>query len=53
MAKYRNRMVHFYDEITPTELFGIVTGHLDDFGTILGAINRWLSRSPPGVQGGA
>lgn len=46
MAKYRNRMVHFYDEITPPELHGIVTQHLDDFATILGAITRWLAQHP-------
>lgn len=25
MARYRNRMVHFYDEILPSELYGILT----------------------------
>src|SRR5262245_27452667 len=28
MARYRNRMVHFYDEITESELFGILTAEL-------------------------
>lgn len=31
MAGYRNRMVHFYDEITPGELYTIVTKNLEDF----------------------
>ena len=30
MARYRNRMVHFYDEITDQELFNIVTTELGD-----------------------
>jgi uncharacterized protein YutE (UPF0331/DUF86 family) len=30
MAGYRNRLVHFYDEITPHELYRIVTGDLGD-----------------------
>ena len=30
MAGYRNRMIHFYDEVTPSELFEIVTKNLDD-----------------------
>jgi uncharacterized protein YutE (UPF0331/DUF86 family) len=53
MAKYRNRMVHFYDEITQPELHGIVTRHLDDFGTILGAINRWIAQHPDRVKDGS
>ena len=38
MARYRNRMVHFYDEITETELFGILTGELADIETSITAI---------------
>ena len=30
MAGYRNRMVHFYKEIAPEELYQIITNHLDD-----------------------
>lgn len=30
MAGYRNRLVHFYDEITPPELYRIVTRDLGD-----------------------
>lgn len=51
MARYRNRMVHFYDEVTPAELHGIVTGHLDDFPRILAAITGWLAQHPERVQG--
>jgi uncharacterized protein YutE (UPF0331/DUF86 family) len=31
MAGYRNRLVHFYKEITPEELYQIVVNHLRDF----------------------
>ena len=37
MARYRNRMVHFYDDITPLELYGILT---ESGGT-------WRRSSPP------
>jgi uncharacterized protein YutE (UPF0331/DUF86 family) len=30
MAGYRNRMVHFYDEIKPAELYKIITRKLND-----------------------
>lgn len=30
MAGYRNRLVHFYDEVTPSELYGIITKNLSD-----------------------
>jgi len=53
MAKYRNRMVHFYAEITQPELHAIVTQNLDDFGLILGAINRSLARNPDRVKQGS
>ena len=35
-----------YDDITPSELHGIVTQHLDDFARIIGAITRWLAQHP-------
>ena len=46
MARYRNRMVHFYDEITETELFGILTGELADIETSMSAITGWLAAHP-------
>lgn len=35
MAGYRNRMVHFYHEITPEELHEICLGHLDEIKLLL------------------
>jgi len=39
MAGYRNRMVHFYHEITPEELHEICLNHLDEIRLLL---NRML-----------
>lgn len=50
MAKYRNRMVHFYNEITVSELYGIITEELDDFAAVQGAITAWLRHHPEQVN---
>jgi uncharacterized protein YutE (UPF0331/DUF86 family) len=42
MAGYRNRMVHFYANITPEELFGIIQGDPEDFYTFLSCIGQVL-----------
>ena len=42
MAGYRNRMVHFYDEVTPTELFGIFQSDLGDLEGVLDALRAWI-----------
>ena len=46
MARYRNRMVHFYDEITDEELFRILTGELGDIENVVSAVNEWLAAHP-------
>lgn len=46
MARYRNRMVHFYDDITPSELYGILTRERGDIEEILAAIQAWLDAHP-------
>ena len=50
MAGYRNRMVHFYREITPEELHEICLDHLDEIKLLLDrmlqAINKKESGSP-------
>jgi uncharacterized protein YutE (UPF0331/DUF86 family) len=46
MARYRNRMVHFYDEITSRELYGILTRERGDVGEILTSIQHWLDAHP-------
>lgn len=46
MARYRNRMVHFYDDVTPGELYGILASRRGDVEEILTAIQRWLAAHP-------
>lgn len=46
MARYRNRMVHFYDEITATELHAILAGERGDVEAVLNAILGWLAEHP-------
>lgn len=46
MARYRNRMVHFYDDITPRELYGILARERGDVEEILASIQRWLEAHP-------
>lgn len=46
MARYRNRMVHFYDDVTPRELYGILTDERTDVEEVLATIQRWLSEHP-------
>ena len=40
MAGYRNRMVHFYHEITPEELHEICLDHLDEIKLLLDRMLR-------------
>jgi len=46
LAGYRNRMVHFYDEITTDELYHICHEQLGDVERILTAILKWLNSHP-------
>ncbi len=45
MAGYRNRMVHFYHEIQPDELYEICHSHLDDLEKVLGELLLWVKQS--------
>lgn len=42
MAGYRNRLVHFYAEITPEELHGLLNHNLGDIETFLKAVKSVL-----------
>lgn len=46
MAGYRNRLVHFYNEVTPQELFDIRSARLTDIEVILSALLQWLQSHP-------
>lgn len=42
MANYRNRLVHFYAQITPEELYGILQKDLGDFTVFLTGVKKLL-----------
>jgi uncharacterized protein YutE (UPF0331/DUF86 family) len=46
MAGYRNRLVHFYSEVTPQELFHIRSSRLTDIEDVLSGLLRWLQAHP-------
>ncbi len=46
LAGYRNRMVHFYDEVTTDELYHICHDQLSDVERILAAILTWVNSNP-------
>ncbi|MDE0446385.1 MAG: DUF86 domain-containing protein [Spirochaetaceae bacterium] len=46
LAGYRNRMVHFYHEVTATELFGICAKELHDVERIRTAFVQWMHQHP-------
>lgn len=46
MARYRNRMVHFYDDILPGELYDILAAKRGDVEEVLAAILSWLADQP-------
>lgn len=50
MAGYRNRMVHFYDEVSPREILAICTDHLTDITSIAAAYERWARTNPSRVD---
>lgn len=43
MAGYRNRLTHFYADITPEEILNILKNHLSDFDTFLNSIKVLLT----------
>ena len=43
MAKYRNRLVHFYAEIKTEELYKIIQNDLGDFDIFLSAVKNLLA----------
>lgn len=46
LAGYRNRLVHFYDEISERELYEICTTELRDVEQVATAIADWVQRNP-------
>jgi uncharacterized protein YutE (UPF0331/DUF86 family) len=50
LAGYRNRMVHFYHEITPNELYTICHDELGDLLTLRDAFIQWAKSNPDEVD---
>ncbi len=51
MAGYRNRLTHFYDEVTAEELYDITTHRLGDVESVLEAILSFLRGHPELLDG--
>jgi uncharacterized protein YutE (UPF0331/DUF86 family) len=50
IAGYRNRMVHFYHEVTREELYGLCTKNLSEIEGILNAMVVWLRANPEKID---
>jgi uncharacterized protein YutE (UPF0331/DUF86 family) len=46
LAGYRNRLIHFYHEISSEELYQICAGELGDLERISEAYRHWLKANP-------
>ncbi len=46
LAGYRNRLVHFYHDVSADELFEICASHLGDVERIANALRSWLANNP-------
>ncbi|MCX6364293.1 MAG: DUF86 domain-containing protein [Actinobacteria bacterium] len=51
LAGYRNRLVHFYDEVSDEESCEICTQHAGDVADLLEALLGWVGRHPQLVEG--
>lgn len=50
MAGYRHRLVHFYAEVSGTELCGSQTQRRKDLVNVLEALEEWVARHPEKVD---
>ena len=50
MAGYRNRLVHFYDEVTPRELHAICTHSISEITGVTNALMAWVRAHPEMVD---
>ena len=46
MAGYRNRLTHFYFEVTPKEMYGVIQNNLSDFDIFMKSIKKLLRPVP-------
>ena len=50
LAGYRNRLVHFYHEVTSEELYEICRNNLDDLLEIRNAFRKWANENPGSID---
>jgi uncharacterized protein YutE (UPF0331/DUF86 family) len=50
LAGYRNRMIHFYHEISYRELFEICVSDLSDIKAMTEALRRWIKENPEKID---
>ena len=46
LAGYRNRMVHFYQEISDEELYSICSSQIGDIKNVTNAVVEWIRKHP-------
>jgi uncharacterized protein YutE (UPF0331/DUF86 family) len=52
MARFRNRVVHLYDDVDPAEVLNIIKTRLDDFAAFISAIlERYFPQDPEDQAG--
>lgn len=44
MARFRNRIVHYYEKVDPEQVFGILKNRLGDFDDFVATINKWVAK---------
>ena len=49
MARYRNRLVHVYDQVTAPELYELLARRQGDIDETVGAIADWMAAHPDRV----
>ena len=52
MARYRNRLVHGYDEVTARELYDLLAGRMADIEEMVATIATWMAEHPDRVSQG-
>ena len=50
LAGYRNRLVHFYHEVTSEELYEICRNNLDNLLRIKNALRKWVNENPDSID---
>jgi len=50
LAGYRNRLVHFYHEVTSEELYEICRDNLDDLLEMKNAFLKWVNSNPDQID---